>query len=651
MTVTCQKEASSAWTTKCAGWALVAVLFYSSLADGGARPLPIFITRVLILASVLTQIPLIFTKENYWADFAAYLKMPALLALVFLMAVAVQCFFGSKMILEKGIGTINAYATIASFIQLLFYGFFFIAAWQFLSSGKNIDKLILFLAVLVSVVTVWGLAERFAGRDLIGFDHPAQDSFGPFVNPNHYSAFTVLTLPLFLAQIHYRLKRNQAGFSWKGALNFVDSSIPFFIFLTALVFAGCFLCGARVGAAVLLALVLIYFITPDLRRHYKPLLLMVAFAFVIAFFLLGSTRGLESALRIFSLESLKAAAAERYQVAQESLQIFAQFPLGGSGLGTYAFISPKAVSVLSDTVAWEHVHNDFIELLAETGVLGFLLLGCVFIFMLVSSLRAVGNQLSLWKRFLFFQAVFALAGFALMEFADFALKIPAIALIFLVQLALLMHPHDPKTLIRPLSRPAKTFTTFFFLGAVFLLGRWSWNDYQAYEHTQAKENRIQSLESAVLLQPRNSDYWYQLGVENLKETSDASKTRALEAFQEAVRLSPTYPRYWFALGKLNYEEGRILPAADSLERASAWAPHHSGYLLYLIAFYLAAADKSEDETEKILYDDQAKITFRKLERFKTFPSEAQQVRWMGQVYAKKFQQFLPYWKIQRKVNS
>ncbi len=49
------------------------------------------------------------------------------------------------------------------------------------------------------------------------------------------------------------------------------------------------------------------------------------------------------------------------------------FPLWGSGLGSYRYIFPKYKHSLAQA-NYYHAHNDYLELAAETGIVGFLMI-------------------------------------------------------------------------------------------------------------------------------------------------------------------------------------------------------------------------------------------------------------------------------------
>ena len=67
-----------------------------------------------------------------------------------------------------------------------------------------------------------------------------------------------------------------------------------------------------------------------------------------------------------------AVSGDRPWVAHDTLRIFAAHPFSGTGLGTFEVVYPQFQSFPSDK-SWPYAHNDYVQLLAETGTLGGLL--------------------------------------------------------------------------------------------------------------------------------------------------------------------------------------------------------------------------------------------------------------------------------------
>jgi O-antigen ligase len=110
-----------------------------------------------------------------------------------------------------------------------------------------------------------------------------------------------------------------------------------------------------------------------------------------------------------------------------ALSILRRFPLFGSGLGTFIDLAPMKQPPGFDTL-FNHAHDDYAEIAATTGAVGFL----VFVIPLACGLRlfirrfAAGETAMSWRRRAFYAAAFASIATALAHaFIDFNFFIPA----------------------------------------------------------------------------------------------------------------------------------------------------------------------------------------------------------------------------------
>jgi O-antigen ligase len=147
---------------------------------------------------------------------------------------------------------------------------------------------------------------------------------------------------------------------------------------------------------------------------------------------LGIGRALE---RFASYKSLEVGEGRRVEMLHGSWRIFLDHPIAGTGLGTLQEVYPL-YETLYDRSIVNHTHNDYVEALAETGVIGGLC-GLAFLVLLYwTGWKAlVADQ---EPRTLAYHAGALVACFGLLVHAlvDFNFHIPSNALLFLLQAAL-----------------------------------------------------------------------------------------------------------------------------------------------------------------------------------------------------------------------
>jgi O-antigen ligase len=125
----------------------------------------------------------------------------------------------------------------------------------------------------------------------------------------------------------------------------------------------------------------------------------------------------------------------RVSMFRDTWRIVRNHPWTGTGLGTLQTVFPGYESYYDGLIV-DHAHNDYLELLADTGLAGG---ACMFgfvgllIWRGLSNLRAAKNPLG---RSFYSGALVACAGLLLHSLFDFNLHIPANALLFLLLAAM-----------------------------------------------------------------------------------------------------------------------------------------------------------------------------------------------------------------------
>jgi len=161
------------------------------------------------------------------------------------------------------------------------------------------------------------------------------------------------------------------------------------------------------------------------RRH-----LVSAGAVVLLAFVMVSWLGVRQALERFSsMQSLEVTQGKRMSMALDTWHIFLDHPVIGTGLGTLQIVFPP-YETLYDGKIVNHTHNDYLEALAETGILGGAC--CVWFLgtLLLEALRRLSQARGALASTLQLSALVGGLGFLTHSLVDFNLHIPANALLF-----------------------------------------------------------------------------------------------------------------------------------------------------------------------------------------------------------------------------
>ncbi len=245
--------------------------------------------------------------------------------------------------------------------------------------------------------------------------------FGPYVNRNHFAGLMELLIPPGLAiQVFGAERRDQ---------------LPLVTLFTLLPIGALFLSASRGGIISFVAEMAFLILLIIFQRREKKVIGAAALIVILAVLMvswLGIGRALE---RFASYKSLEVSESRRVEMLHGTLRIFLYHPVIGTGLGTLQEVYPR-YETLYDGLVVNHSHNDYAELLAETGVVGGLCcLGfLIFLFWRAWNILVIDQE----KRNFAYHvgALVACLGLLVHATVDFNFHIPSNALIFLLQAVL-----------------------------------------------------------------------------------------------------------------------------------------------------------------------------------------------------------------------
>ena len=150
-------------------------------------------------------------------------------------------------------------------------------------------------------------------------------------------------------------------------------------------------------------------------------------------------------------------------MSRGAAHIFRDHLIKGCGLGTMVAVFPVYETAYDGKVI-DHVHNDYMEGLAETGILGGIC-GVIFLWALYRDGRKnFTAEQGHFSRGLHAGAIMAVSGLLLHSFVDFNLQIPANALLFLLQSYLVTSPALSSDAAAPRERRRRATTSAIAAG-------------------------------------------------------------------------------------------------------------------------------------------------------------------------------------------
>jgi O-antigen ligase len=182
------------------------------------------------------------------------------------------------------------------------------------------------------------------GRILWTFPREYPDVWGPFASRNNFAQFLELTLPAAL---------------WLG----LDDDRPrrsAYIFMAAAMLAAGLASASRAGATLLIFETIAVFVSLRGSKNRRPMMFQLAAA-TAALAAVAGAGTLASRLR------QPDPMLYRREIARSTLEMIAEHPWRGNGLGTFAAVYPAYATFDTGAIV-DHAHNDWLEWASDGGL-------------------------------------------------------------------------------------------------------------------------------------------------------------------------------------------------------------------------------------------------------------------------------------------
>lgn len=281
-----------------------------------------------------------------------------------------------------------------------------------------------FLLILGFAVSLFAILQHFTFNGKLYWVRELQYGgipFGPYVNRNHFAGLMELLIPPGLTITILGAERRD--------------QLPLVALFTLIPIGALFLSASRGGIISFTAEVAFLAILIVARWREKKVLVAAALIVTLGAILV-SWLGIGAALdRFATYRKLETSEGRRVEMLHDSLHIFEDHRVIGTGLGTLQEVFPLYETAYDGLVV-NHSHNDYAEALAETGVVGGLC-GLAFLVLLFWMSWKILNLPGDSRSFAYHAgALVACLGLLVHAGVDFNFHIPSNALIFLLQAAL-----------------------------------------------------------------------------------------------------------------------------------------------------------------------------------------------------------------------
>ena len=392
--------------------------------------------------AVLLAAPLCFGAVQWWAIFALQASATLLfpiwagrqwigkeLNIVPNPLYAPMLAFAGLVILQYAFGTTAyRYATYSHLMIHVAYGMLAFITTQTLRRSSQLRILSWTVCAYGGVVAFLSLLQGLSQNGKLFWIWALDQNrliYGPYVNHNHYAGLMELLTPFPLVLALSRFTHHNQKFVVTG--------------IGALMAGTIFLSGSR-GGMIAFAVQMLALAVLLTRRQEKDWnqagLLMAGMVVVIALlFWIGGSELTHRVASIHTEARQELSGGTRLSIDRDSLRMWTKRPILGWGFGTFPEVYPQFRSFYTSFFV-NQAHNDYLQLLVETGLAGF----AIAIWFLFLMTRRAISKLKNWTEtpngVLAAGCLLGCVGILVHSFLDFNLQIPANAALFYVLCAI-----------------------------------------------------------------------------------------------------------------------------------------------------------------------------------------------------------------------
>ena len=404
-----------------AGMLLLALVF-TTLAHGATEPWSVALFEVLGIGI------LVLWGVQAVRDGSLNLKVPAAAFPIFgfLVLAFAQCLGFTNAEGQRISLSLDVEATRTATVTAVFLTIALIAAANFFRTREQLMMLANVLTVFGLALAVFALIQNFTwdGR-IYWLRRSTLQGFGPFVNRNHFAGYMAMLAPIPIGLILTSVRGNAR---------------LIYGFATALMGVAAVVSSSRSGMLALIAAFV--FLAIASKRSNLSIGLRVSLVALLAILILAGvvwTGPDRAAARVGeavdTLMRTGEADPSRAAIWRDSMQMVREYPVLGAGIGTYRLNYERYGTMPRLYGGIDYAHNDYVQILSDTGVVGAIL--AVWFFVVV--LRSISRGIQSHDRLLSGLSLGAGAGIvavAVQSLAETDLQIPSNALLFFVLYAI-----------------------------------------------------------------------------------------------------------------------------------------------------------------------------------------------------------------------
>jgi len=266
--------------------------------------------------------------------------------------------------------------------------------------------------------------------------------------------------------------------------------------------------------------------------------------------------------------------------------------LAGSGLGTFVREFPQYrlsdYKLIGQEDIISHAHNEFIEIWAETGIIGLAL----FIIFLIALFGQYKRNLKSNNKYFIYAIAFSLILLLIHNLFSITMRIPPILIYFFILAGLLSANYSNDA--EKKSKSVNKYILILFVLALLVCIFQQYRNVQGLKHFSRSEEYLASKDSNLLTGaileakkahkyiPNNTDFLYYQG---LLYTFHDEHAKALQAYDRLEQISPYYPQLHFWKGYVLSLKGDWNSALDEFKTEIKYNQYPKVYFNIAIAYH------------------------------------------------------------------
>src|SRR5574337_359875 len=383
-------------------WTLTLLLLFTPLAFGTVEVWSIAVAELLMLsmgvvwlAQMIRNGRIQFDQTPFTIPILSFLALMLFqmvplplntIALLSPAAYSVYSAAASALDLQFEWRTIslNPIATCEEFLRVLTYAMLFWVVLTCFRTRERVERVIVTIIGIGFFLAVFAIIQKYSSNGRIYWiRETAQggEPFGPYVNRNHFAGYMEIALPLTIGYIlaQSAVHTHRLGIRRRLLLWTSHQTSKSILLLFAAIFMGAalLLTGSR-GGLVSFAGSMVFFVIMAIMKqtaHSRAVRLALAccgLTLVAPIWIGGNSAFL-------SLERLEKtlqepSTDERALLWRDTLRMANDYLRLGSGFNTFEEVFP-AYKTSTTQMIFQYAHNDYLQLLAEGGIVAFSLIG------------------------------------------------------------------------------------------------------------------------------------------------------------------------------------------------------------------------------------------------------------------------------------